>query len=296
MRVTFSQTFRNGLLDVNMAAARLAERTRQMSSGKLMHAASDNPGAMSSSISQHTEMAVMDQYVKQNDSVESRLTVADSSLTDMVKQITAAQGRGVGGRSTVLTPTQRDALAQEIRGSRDAILRGINTSFNGMYLFSGGRSTTPPYAPGTPISAYQGDSNETFVDVTRGRAVQVTYDGQSIIQGGATNDLFQTLTNLADAVQTGNMAGIDSSMLELNTAFDRVTTAQSGIGIELASLADDRSRTTDLRRAADKRRSMLEDANLAESISATEQASQAHQAALTALNTAGRLSLMDYLK
>ena len=92
------------------------------------------------------------------------------------------------------------------------------------------------------------------------------------------------------------MAGIDASMLELNAAFDRVTTAQSGIGIELASLADDRSRTTELRRAADKLRSSLEDANLAESISAAEQADQAHRAALSALSTAGRLSLMDYLK
>ncbi len=46
-----------------------------------------------------------------------------------------------------------------------------------MYLFAGGRSTTPPFAAGPPISAYQGDSNETYVDVTRGRAVQVTYDG-----------------------------------------------------------------------------------------------------------------------
>lgn len=296
MRVTFSSTFRNGLLDVNMAAARLAERTRQMSSGKLVHVASDDPSAMASSVTQHTEMGVLDQYVKQNDSVESRLTVADSALTDIIKNITAAQGRGVGGRSTVLTPTQRQALAQEIRGSRDAILRGINTSYNGMFLFAGGRSTTPPFAAGPPIGPYQGDANETAVDVTRGRAVTVTFDGSTIMQGGAADDLFTTLGNLADAVETGNMTGIDTAMTELNAAFDRVTTAQSRIGVDLSSLADDRSRTTELRRAADKRRSMLEDANLAESISATEQASQAHQAALTALNRAGRLSLMDYLK
>ena len=128
-----------------MAASRLAERTRQMSSGKLMHAASDNPSAMASSITRRTEMGVRIS-IKQNDSVESRLTVADSALTDIIKQITAAQGRGVGGRSTVLTQTQRDALSQEIRGSRDAILRGINASFNGMYLFAGGRSTTVPSA------------------------------------------------------------------------------------------------------------------------------------------------------
>lgn len=296
MRVTFSQTFRNGLLDVNMAASRLAERTRQMSSGKLLHAASDNPSAMATSITEHTEMAVLDQYVKQNDSVESRLTVADSALTDIIKNITAAQGRGVGGRSTVLTPTQRTALAQEIRGSADAILRGVNTSYNGQFLFSGGRTTTPAYAAGPPVSAYQGDATATYVDVTRGRQVQVTFDGQAIMQGTAGNDLFQTLSNLADAVETGNMPGIDTSMAELNIAFDRVTTAQSGIGVELSSLADDRARTTELRRAADKRRSLFEDANLAESISATKQADQAHQAALTALNMAGRLSLMDYLK
>jgi flagellar hook-associated protein 3 FlgL len=296
MRVTFSSTFRNGMIDVNAAAARLADATRRMGSGKLLNAASDNPGAMSQTISQHTEMGVLDQYVKQNDSVESRLSVADSALTDIIKNITAAQGRGAGGRSTVLTPTQRQALAQEIRGSRDAILRGINTGYNGIYLFAGARTTQPPYGGGPPISPYQGDARTTSVDVTRGRAVQVTWDGQSIMQGGAANDLFTTLSNLADAVETGDMTGIDSSMADLNLAFDRVTTAQSSIGVELSSLTDDRSRTSDLRRAADKRRSVLEDANLAESISGAEQADQAHRAALQALSTAGRLSLMDYLK
>jgi flagellar hook-associated protein 3 FlgL len=296
MRVTFSSTFRNGLLDVNRASEELAKRTREMASGKLLHAASDNPGAMASVIGDRTEMGALDQYIRTNDSADSRLTIADSALTDIISQITVAQGRAASGRSTVLNQTQRDAIAQEIRGSRDAILRGINTGYRGIFLFSGGQSNTPPYTGGTPISAYQGDARTTSVDVTRGRAVQVTFDGESIIKGGAASDLFETLTNLADAVQTGNMAGIDAGLVELGQAFDRVTTTQSSIGIELASLQGDRARTDELKRAADARRSKSEDANLAAAISGTEQADQAHQAALSALARAGSLSLLDYLR
>jgi flagellar hook-associated protein 3 FlgL len=296
MRVTFSSMFRNGLEDVNRTSETLATRMREMSSGKRLHAPSDDPGAMSSVIGEHNEMGTLDQYIRTNDSVDSRLTIADSALSDIILQITAAQGKGAAGRSTILNQTQRDALAQEIRGSREAVLRGLNTSYRGIFLFSGGQSTTPPYTGGAVVSAYQGDGNTTSVDVTRGRAVQVTFDGRTITQGAAANDVFQTLTNLADAVQTGDMAGIDSAMAELTTALDRVSKVQSGIGIDLASLGGDRARTDELRRAADTRRSKQEDANLAESISGAEQADQAHQAALTALAKAGGLSLLDYLR
>jgi flagellar hook-associated protein 3 FlgL len=296
MRVTFSSTFRNGLLDVNDAAERVHTRTREVSSGKRVQVPSDDPSSMASAINEHTEMGALDQYVRRNDSVEARLTIADSALTDIIKQITTALGKGAAGRNTVLTLTQRQAIAQEIRGTREAILRGVNTSYNGIFLFSGGQSTTPAYAAGPPISAYQGDAQTMSVDVTRGRAVKVTFDGQSIMRGSAANDVFQTLTNLADAVENGNMGAIDTGLAELQQAFDRANTAQSRLGIDLASLADDRARTEELRRAADKRRSQLEDANLAESISGMQQADQAHRAALQALSTAGRLSLMDYLK
>ena len=132
--------------------------------------------------------------------------------------------------------------------------------------------------------------------MTRGRAVQVTFDGQSFIQGGAANDLFQTLTTLANAVQTGNMAGIDAAMAEL----DRRSIASP---TRRAASASSSRRSRTIARAPPScaapptsAAASLEDANLAESISATQQADQAHQAALTALATAGRLSLMDYLK
>ena len=92
------------------------------------------------------------------------------------------------------------------------------------------------------------------------------------------------------------MAGIDAGMAALGQAFDRVTNAQTRVGLDLAGLSEGRGRLDSLRRASDVRRSDAEDANLAEAISSMKQADAAHEAALTALATAGRLSLMDYLK
>jgi flagellar hook-associated protein 3 FlgL len=296
MRVTFGSIFRNGLVDINRTSEALALRQREVSSGKRLHLPSDDPSAMASAMGERSEMAVLDQFTQTADSVDSRLSVADSVYTDVINRLTNVQTRAAAGRSTVLTQTQRDALAGEIRGAASAILTAVNTSYRGMYLFSGGQSLTPPYVPGPPVSAYQGDANVQSVDVARDRAVQVTFDGRAILQGSAPSDVFQTIEALATAVQTGNMAGIDQGLVAVGQAFDRVTNAQTQIGIELARLPEDRARLVTQHDAADGRRSKAEDANLAESISAMTQADAAHRAALGALANAGRLSLMDYLK
>ena len=296
MRVTFGSIFRNGVADINRTAEELAVRQREVSSGRRIHLPSDDPSAMAAAMGERTEMAVLDQFTQTTDSVDSRLTVVDSVYTDVINRLTNVQTRAAGGRSTILTQVQRDALAGEIRGAASAILTAVNTSYRGMYLFSGGQSLTPPYTAGPPISAYQGDANVQSVDVARDRAVQVTFDGGAILQGSAAADVFQTIEALATAVQTGNMAGIDQGLVDIGQAFDRVTNAQTQIGIELARLPEDRARLDTQRRAANARRSSVEDANLAESISGMTQADAAHRAALGALANAGRLSLMDYIK
>jgi flagellar hook-associated protein 3 FlgL len=296
MRVTFGSLFRNGLLDINNTAEDIVRRQREVSSGRRIHVASDDPAAMATAMAERVEMATFDNFTQTTDSVESRLTVADAAFSEILNRLTNVQTKAAAGRSSILTQTQRDAFAGEIRGAADAILSAVNTSYRGIHLFSGGQSQTPPYAPGPPVSAYQGDARVQSVDVSRDRSVQVTFDAGAIMQGTAAADLFQTLEALATAVQTADMAGIDQGRLDVQQHFDRVTNAQTMVGIDLARLPEDRTRLDVQRRAADARRSVVEDANLAESISGLTQADAAHRAALGSLANAGKLSLMDYLK
>ena len=70
-------------------------RQREVSSGKRIEAASDNPSAMSTTIAEKAEMSTIDHYLKATDSVESRLTVVDTVMSDIIGQITngAVAGR-----------------------------------------------------------------------------------------------------------------------------------------------------------------------------------------------------------
>ena len=63
MRVTFQSTFRNGLFDVNQAAERYADKSQQVSSGKRMQSAADDPSAFSGGIRERTEMATLDTFI-----------------------------------------------------------------------------------------------------------------------------------------------------------------------------------------------------------------------------------------
>ena len=296
-RVTNNTLFRNSLRDIQSTAEAFARAQQQVSSGKRIQQASDDPSAAVTGLRERAEISATDRYREANDSVDSRLRVTDTVLSDIISSITTAQTKGASGRTTVLTAEQREAVALEIDGVKQAIFTAVNTSYRGIYLFAGADNTTAPYTKaGTTISAYQGDANVVRVDVSRTSSAAVTVDGGSVLQGSAASDLFQTLDALAAAVRAGNMTSIDTGLDELEQAFNRVTAAQSGIGATLSALPSEKARLDELRRASDSRRSQAEEISLAEAISEMSRAQQAQQAAIAAAGTTQQISLMDYLR
>jgi flagellar hook-associated protein 3 FlgL len=293
MRVTFNTVFRTGIEEINDAAERLAARQREVSSGYRLQVPSDDPSAAAAVVGERAEMAALDQYRRTTDSVESRLTVADTLLSDIISALTAAQTTAAAGRSTILTAEQRQALAAQVDGIREQILGDLNSQYRGVYLFSGSALTTAPFTKDGAgvVQPYAGNATPQQLDIDRGRSVEVTIDG-----GALVGDLFDVLASLRAAILSGDMSQIDAAFQGLDAAFARATRAQSRVGNVLAELDEHRARLDAMHRASDVRRSALEDTNLAESISAMQQADTAYRAALGALATASRLSLMDYLR
>lgn len=296
-RVTNNTLYRNSLRDIQSTAEAFARAQQQVSSGKRLQQASDDPSAAATGLRERAEIRAVDRYREANDSVDSRLRVTDTVLSDIVTTITTAQTKAASGRSTVLTPAQREAIALEIEGAKQGIFAAINTSYRGIHLFAGADSTLPPYTmTGSTVSTYQGDANVVKVNISRTASAAVTVAGDSIMQGSASSDVFETLDALATAVRAGDMTGIDSGMAELEQAFTRVTTAQSGVGATLSVLPSERARLDDLRRASDSRRSQAEEISLAEAISEMTRAQQAQEAAIAVAGTNQKTSLLDYLR
>lgn len=297
MRVTFSTGYTRMMADLESAASELAKRQEEVSSGLRMQSPSDDPSSWAAGVRERAEIGVVDQYSSTVDSANSRLTVADTVLTDLVAKLTSTQATILAGQGTIQTDSQREATAKELEGLRDAVFDDLNTTFSGIYLFSGAKGLTAPYvrnADGT-ISAYQGDATRVEVDVDRTRSVKVSIVGSDLSLGSEPEDLFTTFSKAIAAVRSGDQTAMETTLGGIKAAFDRVVSVQSTVGADLRALEDQGTRLDQTKLAAKTRLSALEDANMAESVTSMGQASTAYKSALSALATRSNLSLLDYL-
>ena len=292
-----NSTIRDAQAQLERVQAEIAARTRELSSGRRLNTISDDPLATRGAIVQRAEVAKLDSYTKATDSVDSRLSVTDSILSDVIVQITAALTAAAGSRGSHVSPAQHEAYAIQLEGIRDTILADVNTQFNGTYLFSGGGATTEPYTKtGGVVSAYQGTATVVSVDVSESLAVQVSRNGDALLRGADANDLFVEFDLLITAVRAGDAVGIDAGIAALNRAIDRATAAQSHVGSDWRLALDRRLQLGVRRVEGAKQISRHEDANLVESITALQSAQAGYEAALRAIALQAPLSLMNLLR
>jgi flagellar hook-associated protein 3 FlgL len=295
MRVTFN-SLNDGVASLNVAAAALDRAQDQLSSGKRLRAASDDPAAAQRGLASRADIATLDAYTRAGESAEARLTALDTVLTDVVERLTEAKAAATAARGSTATPESREAVALQIEGIRDAIVSGINTKVGGTALFSGAEALSTPYARVGGAWVYQGDASTVSVATASSRSVRISMDGQGIIQGSDAASLFTEMDALATAIRAGDEAGISAGVAALDRGFDRTVRAQSSVGIDLNGLEDDHGQIAALRLASKKRLSKDEDADLSQAATDLARADTAYRAALSAVSTAGRLSLMDYLR
>jgi flagellar hook-associated protein 3 FlgL len=297
MRITFNSQYRDSAVAVEKGSERLLEAQQRVSSGKRMNRISDDPTAAATSVAERSQLAQVDQYKRTADSVGSRLAVVDTVLSDVISKLTAAQQTATSARGSTKTAADRDAAVQQLRGLRDALVDDFNTTFHGMYVFAGTAATTKPYAmSGGTVSPYAGTNTEAQVDIGDGGAVSVALDGEAIARGTDTGDVFATLDALMTAISAGDNDAIGTGLAGLQRAFDRATVAQTRVGNGMQAVDTQTARLQQMKLTGAERLSKLEDVNMAEAITDMSQADAAYRAALGAVGTVSRVSLLDYLK
>jgi flagellar hook-associated protein 3 FlgL len=298
MRVTFNSSFSQSSHDLTRATEELARRQREVSSGRSLNVASDNPSAAAASVRERADLAALAQYQQTADNVTARLMVIDSALSDTILRLTDAQTAILGARGSAVTDAQRQAAANDLIGIRDAIYSNLNTSFRGTYLFGGSSGTQAPFVKAATgaVTMTAFDGTPLVVDIGRHVSVQMSYDGRDIAQGTAAESVFEALDRAIVAVRSGNDPDMASAAASLQAAFDRTTAVQSHVGTAMNVIEGQLGRVRELKLAGEGRVADHEGVNLAEAISKMNQADTAYRASLGAIGASGRTTLMDYLR
>lgn len=207
----------SGALDQSQSVE--ANLTSQLSSGLRVISLADDPVAAAQASMIGSAIAQEDNYVQTATSESSMLQVTDSTLGEVVTQLTSAVRLAVQGSNGTTNAANLSSITQQLTGIRDQVLSLANTSYQGSYLFAGSQGSTQPFtlnastSPATVI--YAGDTDVQYVTIPSGQKIQVNLPGSSIF-GTGTTGVLGALNQLIADFSSGTAAStsaVDSSVL-----------------------------------------------------------------------------------
>ncbi len=162
MRLSSAQIFNQSITSVLQKQTATSKILEQLSSGKKVNTAGDDPVAALGIDNLNQRNALVDQFMKNIDYATNRLAVTESKLgsaENLASSIREQVMRAVNG---TLADSERQMIADEMKGSLEELLSIANSKDeSGNYMFSGYSTDKEPFAfdnSTPPKIVYSGDS------------------------------------------------------------------------------------------------------------------------------------------
>ncbi len=188
----------------------LATATQQVSTGLRVNQLSDDPAASANMVVSLAASANVDQYTSNASSVLPRMQAADSAISSIVTSLNSAVTLGTSGASSGMLTANKQAIATQVQSVLNSVIAQANTAFNGVYVFGGSESTTPPFvAASTTYNSSQGSVANPLTLATALTAGSVTTisdatTGETLTFKAAAGD---TVATLQQAIASAAVAG-----------------------------------------------------------------------------------------
>lgn len=221
MRIASSQLFESGLRGIQDAQASVSRSTQEISAGKRLLTAADDPAAATLIDRIQQETARSDQYLRNIDVAERDLQSQESQIASVEESLFRLRELFVAAGNAAYGAADRASIAAEL-DSRALELQGLfnGQGANGEYLFGGYQGDAPPFVtrPGGAVE-FRGDTGQRFLQVSTGIDIAVRDNGLDLFEGiPAANRTFITRTGPAN---TGS-GNIDAGRIVDQAAFDTV--------------------------------------------------------------------------
>jgi flagellar hook-associated protein 3 FlgL len=225
-------TYINSLTQSLNGAANTANTlSSQLSSGLRIGSLSDDPTVASQSVRLGSQLAQIDTFVQTASTQASMLQMTDTTLGQVVTQLTSAISLAIGAANGTLNTANLQAITQQVTGIRDQMLALANTSYQGRYLFSGSQGTTRPFTldPSTTPATivYSGDNVVQSIQTPGGQMLQMNLPGSTIFGSGTTGPLAALNQFLDDLSSGAGSAALAADSAALNDALTSVSTQRS---------------------------------------------------------------------
>ncbi|HDG1667686.1 TPA: flagellar hook-associated protein FlgL [Kluyvera ascorbata F0526] len=311
MRVSTLMMYQQNMRGITDSQSAWLKYGEQMSTGKRVNRASDDPVAASQAVVLSQAQAQNSQFATARTFATQRVSIEESTLSQVTTAIQSAQEKIVNAGNGTLSDDDRASLATELQGIRDQILNLANsTDGNGRYIFAGYKTDTAPfddqgnYVGGTLNVEQQVDTSRTMVI---GHTGNLVFDSAtSNAKPDADTNIFKALDSAIAALNTPvedddtakdtAAAAIDRTNRSLSNSLNNVLSVRAELGTQLNELDKLDSLGDDRALAQTQQMSNLVDVDWNETISNYTMQQTALQAAYKAFTDMQGMSLFQLNK
>jgi flagellar hook-associated protein 3 FlgL len=310
VRVAGQTQTNNAIVYMRQRAADLAKYQDQVSSGLRVKLPSDDPSvftALSQSKAASARLGAYTQNVSESTAV---LNSGVSTLQDVNDALVRAKQIALEGADSTANsdPNGTEALAVEVDGLIDRVLRSANSQPDGKSLFGGTAITTQPFrvattdAQGRPLTiAYDGATDRTRTLTGPNQTVDTRYDGSQVFQQPGA-DVFQSLIALRDQLRDTTLSGTARAQA-FQQHIGAMDTARNAIGettaeqaSTLAALESVQSLTAEVKLTADTRIGELAGTDYAEAVVKMQEQETALQAIYATTSRLLQPGFLDFIR
>jgi flagellar hook-associated protein 3 FlgL len=285
---------------LNQSSSLEAMLTNELSSGLRVTSLQDDPAAVAESTVMASTISKDDTFVQTASGTQAMMQVSDSTLGEVVSQLTSAVSLGISGGNGTANSANIASIEQQLTGIRDQILSLANTSYLGQSLFAGSQGSVKPFTLDTSTlpatTSYVGDTNANYVETPSGQKIQTNLAGSDVF-GSGTAGVFGALNQLiADFAGTAASASTVADTGSLSAALKNVSAQRSLLDGSLSRLQATSTYTqTEESQLKVQQGSLVsaDPASVATQLSSAETQNQALMSVMTALE---KTDLFDYMQ
>jgi len=239
MRISTNTLYQSGINQINLLQSEQAKLNLQISTGKKILSASDDPVAAARALDLIIAKGTNTKFTDNRTNAQFKLNTTESNLTAISDLLVAAQSSVVGAGNGTYSNQDRASIATELNSSLQQLIGLANTQDPaGNYIYAGFKTTTTPFVTNSNGASYVGDNQQQLIQVDAQQQMAVSFSGASVFQAGG-NDVFKTLSDLVTLLNTPatatipfNSASLSAAMTKLQDSLDNVLNIRSTVGAQ----------------------------------------------------------------
>jgi len=287
-RITQSTVTTSALRGLQANLGRVQTLQEQLSSGRRIARASDDPAGTAASMILRTAQTADEQYQRNSDQAKGRLTVTDSALTGLSDRVRAVRELMVASNNGALNPDGRAALAAQVDAIRSEVIDLYNTTYLERPVFGGSVAGTQAVDPSS--GTYVGNDVPIEARISADAVIRIDVKGTD----AAADVLPAALSAVSASITAGGATAPDFTAID--SAFSTVQRALGDVGARAQRVETTNSLVESHRLDLVSRISENEDVDLPETIMNLQAQQVGYQAALGAAAKVLQTSLLEFLR